>query len=62
VHVSLYADSRLINRINGDIAELPAAERARVDEAVAVIRKYRAVNLGMPAVRTAPSPAGQAHP
>jgi integrase len=52
---------RLISRINGDIAQLPDAERAQVDQAVAVIRKHRAVNLGMPAYRTAaPSPAGRA--
>ena len=52
---------RLIDRIKGDIADLPAAERAQVDQAVTVIRKHRAVNLGMPAVRTtAPAPAGKA--
>jgi integrase len=52
---------RLISRINSDIAGLPDAERVRVDQAVAVIRKHRAVSLGMPAVRpAAPSPAGKA--
>ncbi len=50
---------RLITRIKGDIAKLPDAERARIDEAVAVIRKHRAVNIGMPAVRAVP-PAGKA--
>jgi integrase len=45
---------RLIGRIKGDIAQLPADRRARVDEAVTVIRKHRAVNLGMPAVPPAP--------
>lgn len=42
---------RLINRVKGDIAGLPAGERARINEAVTVIRKHRAVNLGLPAVR-----------
>jgi integrase len=50
---------RLIARIHGDIAQLPAAERAQVDQAVTVIRKHRAVNLGMPALP--PSPAARAH-
>jgi integrase len=40
----------LINKIKGDIAHLPAAERARTDEAVTVIRKHRAVSLGMPGI------------
>jgi hypothetical protein len=43
---------RLIAQISGDIAHLPPNERAGIDEAVAVIRKHRAVNLGMPAIRT----------
>ena len=52
---------RLIGRINGDIAQLTDAERAQVDEAVTVIRKHRAVSLGMPSVRTTPpSPASEA--
>ena len=46
---------RLISRINGDVAHLPDAERAQVDEAVTAIRKHRAVSLGMPAVRTVPA-------
>jgi integrase len=50
---------RLIARIHGDIAQLPAAERAQVDQAVTVIRKHRAVNLGMPALP--PPPAARAH-
>jgi len=41
---------RLIGRIKGDIAQLPAAERAQADQAVTAIRKHRAVNLGMPAI------------
>jgi integrase len=50
---------RLISRIKGDIAQLPAAGRARTDEAVTVIRKHRAVSLGMPAARP-PAPGYQA--
>jgi integrase len=44
---------QLIARIQGDIAQLGDAERAAVDDAVATVRKHRAVHLGMPAVRTA---------
>ena len=52
---------RLIGRINGDITQLTGAERAQVDEAVTVIRKHRAVSLGMPSVHlTTPSPASEA--
>jgi integrase len=52
---------RLINRIKGDTAALPAADRACIDDAVAVIRKHRAVSLGMPAVPTRlPAPANEA--
>jgi len=52
---------RLINQIKDDTAGLPAAERARIDDAVAVIRKHRAVSLGMPAIRTRPpAPAHEA--
>src|SRR5437016_13871978 len=48
---------RLISRIKGDIAELPADGRAHIDEAVTVIRRHRAVSLGMPSVRpAAPGP------
>jgi hypothetical protein len=47
---------RLINRINGDITGLTDAERAQIDEAVAVIRRHRAISLGMPTVRTRTSP------
>ena len=44
----------LIATIRGDIADLGDAERARIDEAVAVVRRHRAahaVPLGMPALR-----------
>jgi hypothetical protein len=52
---------RLVSRIKGDIARLPDTERAQVDQAVTVIRRHRAVSLGMPAVRAAASsPEGQA--
>jgi hypothetical protein len=52
---------RLIGRINGDLARLPAAQRAHIDEAITVVRKHRAVNLGMPSIRPSPpSPASEA--
>ena len=46
----------LISRIKGDLAGLGGTERAAIDDAVAAVRKHRAVALGMPAVR-APEPA-----
>ena len=52
---------RLISRVKGDMTRLSDPERARVDEAVTVIRKHRAVSLGMPSARiTPPSPASEA--
>lgn len=52
---------RLINRVKGDIAALSDSERARVDEAVAVVRRHRAVHLGMPTLRgPLPSPRTEA--
>jgi len=52
---------RLINRIKGDLARLPAGERAHIDEAITVVREHRAVNLGMPSIRPGPpSPASEA--
>ena len=52
---------RLITRINGDIAQLDPAGRAAIDQAVTAIRTHRAVNLGMPAIRTrTPAPAQEA--
>ena len=42
---------RLISKIKGDLAELGAAEQAGIDEAVAALRRHRAVSLGMPAIR-----------
>ncbi|WP_206062159.1 tyrosine-type recombinase/integrase [Nonomuraea basaltis] len=51
----------LINRIKGDITQLSAAERAQIDDAVTVIRKHRAVNIGMPSARLrTTSPASEA--
>src|ERR1035441_6333695 len=48
---------RLIAQINGDITGLGEKERAAISEAVTVIRKHRAVSLGMPRIRPrAPSP------
>ncbi len=44
---------QLINRIKGDIAGLGPDDRARIDEAVAVVRKHRAVSIGMPRLRPA---------
>jgi hypothetical protein len=49
---------QLISRIKGDIAGLDPADRARIDEAVAVVRKHRAVSIGMPRLR----PAAQSLP
>jgi hypothetical protein len=45
---------RLITRIKGDMAGLDAAERAQIDDAVAIVRRHRAahtVPLGMPTLR-----------
>jgi integrase len=51
-HEEITRIRRLISRISGDIAQLSASERASIDEAVTVLRKHRAVSLGMPAIRT----------
>ena len=48
----------LISRIKGDIASPGPDERARIDDAVAVVRRHRAVSLGMPASAT-PARAGR---
>jgi integrase len=42
---------RLINRIKSGLDDLPGAERDQVDQAVAVVRRHRAVMLGMPRIR-----------
>jgi hypothetical protein len=48
---------QLISRIKGDIAGLTPDDRARIGEAVAVVRKHRTVSIGMPRLRTAALPA-----
>ena len=51
----------LVSQIKGDIARLDAGQRAQIDEAVGVVRRHRAVHLGMPAVRPVlPSPRTEA--
>jgi integrase len=42
---------RLIDRIKEGLGELTAAERDQIDQAVAVVRRHRAVMLGMPRIR-----------
>jgi hypothetical protein len=42
---------RLITRIKAGLDELPGAERDQVDQAVTVVRRHRAVMLGMPRTR-----------
>jgi len=44
---------QLISRIKGDISGLSPDDRARINEAVAVVRKHRAVSIGMPRLRPA---------
>jgi hypothetical protein len=43
---------RLINRIKGDIHQLTESEQAQIHESVTMIRRHRAVTLGMPTTRT----------
>ena len=51
----------LVSQIKGDIARLDAGQRAQIDEAVGVVRRHRAVHLGMPSVRPVlPSPRTEA--
>src|SRR5450755_2139005 len=47
---------RLITRINGDLNHASDADRAAIDEAVTVLRRHRAVHLGIPAAGNASSP------
>ena len=47
---------RLIGRIKDDITYLSDPERAQIEEAVTMIRRHRAVSLGMPSVRVTTSP------
>ncbi len=44
---------RLITRINGDLDQTNDIDRVAIDDAVTVIRRHRAVHLGMPAARPA---------
>ncbi|MEU5334276.1 hypothetical protein AB0G51_13200 [Streptomyces asoensis] len=41
---------RLIDRVSGDLDNLTAEDRAKIDQAVAVVRRTRTVHLGMPRV------------
>jgi hypothetical protein len=48
---------RLINRIKADVADLDDTEQARIDDAVAIVRRHRAahtVPLGMPSLNATP--------
>ena len=47
----------LISRIKGDLAGLSDTEKTAIDDAVAAVRKHRAVTLGMPARRPPASAA-----
>ncbi|MFN2496444.1 MAG: tyrosine-type recombinase/integrase [Pseudonocardiaceae bacterium] len=52
---------RLINRIKGDINQLTEPAQAQIHESITVIRRHRAVSLGMPTVRaTTPTPVTEA--
>ncbi|MDP1803904.1 MAG: site-specific integrase [Acidimicrobiales bacterium] len=44
----------LISRVKAGIDDLTAEERAGVEEAVEVVRRHRAVTLGMPGIRRVP--------
>jgi hypothetical protein len=48
---------RLITMIKGDLAGLGSADQAAIDEAVTVLRRHRAVSLGMPSIRPAAAAA-----
>jgi integrase len=45
---------RLIAAINGDLDQVSDAERAAITEAVTVMRRHRAISLGMPKIRDTP--------
>ncbi len=45
----------LISRINGDLSQANDTDRAAIEEAVTVMRRHRAVSLGMPTTRAATS-------
>lgn len=44
---------RLINRITDGLGELKPDEREHIEQAVTVVRRHRAVMLGMPRIRQA---------
>ena len=44
----------LIGRINGDLEQASDADRAAIGEAVTVLRRHRAISLGMPSIRATP--------
>jgi integrase len=46
----------LISRINGDLDQASTTDRAAIDEAVTVMRRHRAVSLGMPTIHRATAP------
>jgi integrase len=46
---------RLINRLRAGLDDLTPAERQHISEAVAVVRRHRATNLGMPRIRQTPA-------
>jgi hypothetical protein len=41
---------RLINRIKTTLEDLTQQERAEIDQAVAAVRRHRAISLGMPRI------------
>ncbi len=45
----------LIGRINGDLEQASDTDRAAIGEAITVLRRHRAVSLGMPTIRATPS-------
>jgi hypothetical protein len=45
---------RLIGAINGNLDQASDAERAAITGAVTVMRRHRAISLGMPAIRATP--------
>jgi len=42
---------RLISRIKTTLDDLKPHERAEIDQAVAAVRRHRAISLGMPRIR-----------
>ena len=51
----------LVSQIKADIDRMDAGRRAQIGEAVSVVRRHRALHLGMPSVRPVlPSPRTEA--